>query len=173
MRCVNLIEMIDSPKRPKLVGSFIRQRRESLGISQRALGQLFEPAVTTQFISNLERGVTPLPPNHIGTLSRALQVPEAELTGLLEREYAAKLSGRLGKPMETAPLTHSTTEAAAPHLPVSSQDYAFMKTLYDAFRVADRKTRITFATVCESILNLPKMTPPGGIPGGPPPNSDS
>jgi hypothetical protein len=53
-----------TPQRPKLVGTFIRQKRESLGISQRALGQMLTPTVTTQFISNLERGVTPLPLNH-------------------------------------------------------------------------------------------------------------
>ncbi len=52
-----------------IVGAFIRQRRETLGLSQRALGQLFQPPVTTQFISNVERGVTPLPPVHISTLT--------------------------------------------------------------------------------------------------------
>ena len=163
--------MIESPKRPRLVGSFIRQRRESLGISQRALGQLFQPSVTTQFISNLERGVTPLPPNHIATLSRALQVAESELMTLLEREYAAKLSGRLGKPGEAH--AGGASGDSGPAISVSSQDYDFMKSLYDAFRVADRKTRQTFASVCESILNLPKGSQSGGIPGGPPSNSDT
>ena len=49
-------------KKPRLVGNFIRQKREALGLSQRALGQKFTPPVTTQFISNVERGVTPLSP---------------------------------------------------------------------------------------------------------------
>ena len=48
---------MDLGKQPKLVGAFIRQRREALGLSQRALGLLFSPPVTTQFISNVERGV--------------------------------------------------------------------------------------------------------------------
>src|SRR3954469_19062686 len=89
--------MLNVIKRPKLVGEFIRKRREALGLSQRALGLLFEPAVTTQFISNVERGVTPLPPAHVPTLAKALLVSEDEIMSLLEREYSLKLSGRLGK----------------------------------------------------------------------------
>src|SRR3954468_20779219 len=89
--------MIESSKRTKLVGEFIRKRRETLGMSQRALELLFTPPVTTQFISNVERGVTPLPPAHIPTLSKALNVSETEFMALLEQEYAYKLSGRLGK----------------------------------------------------------------------------
>src|SRR3954468_24285738 len=89
--------MVESSKRPKIVGNFIRDRREALGLSQRALGLLFTPPVTTQFISNVERGVTPLPPAHIPTLTKALNVSESEFMALLEQEYAYKLSGRLGK----------------------------------------------------------------------------
>src|SRR3954470_22236072 len=88
--------MVDSSKRLKIVGNFIRERREALGLSQRALGMLFTPPVTTQFISNMERGVTPLPPAQVPTLARGLSVAEGEIMSLLEREYAAKLSGRLG-----------------------------------------------------------------------------
>src|SRR5688500_18638486 len=89
--------MADLAKQAKLVGNFIRQRRESLGLSQRALGLMFTPPVTTQFISNVERGVTPLPPVHVPILTKALLVSEDELMSLLEREYVLKLSGRLGK----------------------------------------------------------------------------
>src|SRR5690606_28317860 len=85
------------PRNPRLVGTFIRQRRDALRLSQRALGQLFDPPVTTQFISNVERGVTPLPPAHVPTLAKALVADENEIMSLLEREYAVKLSGRLGK----------------------------------------------------------------------------
>ena len=141
--------MIESAKRPRLVGAFIRQRREAVGLSQRALGLLFAPAVTTQFISNLERGVTPLPPAHIPTLCKALQISEAELLALLEREYSAKLSGRLGK-------DGGPDAATASSLAVDPKDMNFMRTLYDAYRGADDKTRSAFETVCESILKLSK-----------------
>src|SRR3954470_13976428 len=89
--------MSSSQVRPKLVGKFIRKKRELAGLSQRALGLMFNPPVTTQFISNLERGVTPLPLNHVPTLVKALNVTETELMGLLEREYTLKLSGRLAR----------------------------------------------------------------------------
>lgn len=149
---------IESTKRPKLVGNFIRQRRETLNLSQRALGLLFDPPVTTQFISNVERGVTPLPPAHVPTLTRALHVSEGDIMGLLEKEYTLKLTGRLGLPQQDAafinrgavviPMTNHS------QVPVSMHDYEFMRTLYDAYKSADHKTRQTFATICESVLNL-------------------
>src|SRR5437016_5507318 len=119
--------MIDSPKRLKLVGEFIRKRREAAGMSQRALGLLFDPPVTTQFISNVERGVTPLPPVHIPVLAKALLVDEMELTSLLEREYAQKLSGRLGRPGEAS--APGSGENQMPGLVVARTDYDFMRSL--------------------------------------------
>jgi hypothetical protein len=149
---VKLTEMIDSGKRPKIVGNFIRERRESLGLSQRALGLMFSPPVTTQFISNVERGVTPLPPAHIPILIRALNIGEGEITAMLEKEYTLKLSGRLGRASNGEDLPAS----AAQGLAVAESDLPFMRSLYDAFRAADPKTRQTFVSVCESVLNLRK-----------------
>jgi transcriptional regulator with XRE-family HTH domain len=147
--------MVDQGKRPRLVGAFIRQRREALGLSQRALGQLFSPTVTTQFISNVERGVTPLPPAHVPTLTQALLVSEAELLSLLEREYTVKLTGRLGNSRDTdVPENGAPTQPGTPSLTVATGDFDFIRSLYDAYRQADQKTRQTFMTVCGSILNL-------------------
>lgn len=149
--------MVETHKTPRLVGSYIRQRRESMGLSQRALGLMFSPPVTTQFISNVERGVTPLPPAHVATLTKALNVSEAELMSLLEKEYTVKLSERLGRNGETLPLDQAQVPAfSAGHLIVASPDYDFMRTLYDAYRKADSKTRQAFTTVCETMLKLPK-----------------
>ena len=83
--------MVESNKKFKLVGDFIKKRREDLGISQRSLGLGFNPPVTTQFISNVERGVTPLPPIHVPVLAKALSTDEAEILALLEKEYAMRL----------------------------------------------------------------------------------
>jgi transcriptional regulator with XRE-family HTH domain len=148
------IIMIDSSKRLKIVGEFIRKRRESLGISQRALGLHFNPPVTTQFISNVERGVTPLPPTHIPVLAKALLVSDSELMVLLEKEYAQKLNGRLGKSAESP--SEDASKDALPSLIIEGPDFQFMRSLYDAYRGADEKTKQTFATVCESILNVSK-----------------
>lgn len=155
--------MSDSSKPPKLVGSFIRTRREALGLSQRALGLLFAPPVTTQFISNVERGVTPLPPAHVPTLVKALMVSEEELMALLEREYTVKLSGRLGKaPEGQVGVPSDNGMVTMPHLVIATPDYDFMRTLYDAYRQADGKTRQAFATVVESLLDTRKRTAGNG-----------
>jgi transcriptional regulator with XRE-family HTH domain len=157
--------MIESPKRPKIVGNFIRQRREALNLSQRALGMLFDPPVTTQFISNVERGVTPLPPAHVPTLTRALQVSEAEMMSLLEKEYTMKLSGRLGLQHDSfnqnrgAVIIPMQAHSSHPQMSVSTHDYEFMRSLYDAYKVADPKTRQTFASICETVLNLRMAAP--------------
>lgn len=149
--------MADESKSSKWVGKFIRERREGVGLSQRALGQLFTPPVTTQFISNIERGVTPLPPVHIATLSVALKISEAEITTLMEREYTYKLSQRLGKAphVEGLEALMTSSPGGSSAIPVSSADYLFMRNLYDAYQRADDKTREAFATVCISILKLP------------------
>ena len=149
MQCVKLNSMSDS-KPAKLVGTFIKQRRQTLGLSQRALGQMLTPAVTTQFISNLERAVTPLPLNHVATLARSLQVTEAELMALLEKEYASKLSNRLGIAVTDGSLVPGSSDQRA--LPVSHTDYDAIKAVYEAYRSADKKTKQSFLTVCESIL---------------------
>jgi transcriptional regulator with XRE-family HTH domain len=145
---------MNDSKRPRLVGAYIRQRREVLGISQRALGLLFTPPVTTQFISNVERGVTPLPPAHVPTLARALQAHESEIMSLLEREYSAKLTERLGRSEGDA----MEPVVGTPGLTIQPVDMEFMKLLYRAYQQADPKTRQTFASVCESILNVPKVS---------------
>jgi hypothetical protein len=124
-----------------------------MSMSQRALGLLFDPVVTTQFISNVERGVTPLPPVHIPVLSKALSISDSELMSLLEKEYAMKLNGRLGRSEESVAEGNQV-----PSLVIARPDYDFMRTLYDAYRLADPKTRQAFATICESVLKLSKSS---------------
>lgn len=145
-------------RRLRLVGEFIKARRESLRLSQRALGLLFEPPVTTQFISNIERGVTPLPPIHVPALAKILTVSELELMVLLEKEFAHKLSEKLGNPATSGGPTGESNDPLS--LVVANSDYPFMKSLYESYRVADEKTRKAFETICENMLKLPKSTPP-------------
>ncbi|MEO5970637.1 MAG: helix-turn-helix transcriptional regulator [Bdellovibrionia bacterium] len=145
--------MIGRSNRSKLVGDFIRNHREAMKMSQKNLGQCFNPPVTTQFISNIERGVTPLPVIHVTMLAKALSASDAEIMSLLEKEYALKLSGRVGK------LGHASetgTVSGPPPLIVSDRDYNFIRSLYDAYRVADTSTQTAFAAVCENMLKLSK-----------------
>lgn len=141
-------------KQPRLVGQFIRSQRELVGLSQRALGMLFTPPVTTQFISNVERGVTPLPPVHIPTLCTALKIQESEIMTLLEREYAVKLSERLGMNGSNGVMLHRGIEATP--LTVESSDFGFVSQVYHAYQLADSNTRKAFETICE---NMFKVTP--------------
>jgi len=95
-------------KSPNWVGSFIRGKREEKRLSQKELGQKLNPAVTTQFISNLERGITPVPAVHIQAIVKSLELNEHELMALMEKEYAAKLTHKiagthLDQPLENAP----------------------------------------------------------------------
>ena len=161
--------MANPLKSPKLVGNYIRQRREALGLSQRALGLLFTPPVTTQFISNIERGVTPLPPAHVPTLTKALVMSDSELMTLLEKEYTLKLSGRLGRAeVRNGAEANGHLNGANGHLNgngldlhsnqilVTTHDHDFMRSLYEAYKHADTNTKKAFATLCENMFNLPK-----------------
>jgi transcriptional regulator with XRE-family HTH domain len=141
--------MLESSKRPRVVGQFIRSRRESLKLSQRSLGQLFDPPVTTQFVSNVERGVTPLPPNHVGTIARALQITESELLGVMEQEYRAKISGKIGASSDGLALSMSTGSHA-----VGTPEYDFIRSIYEAYRHADTPTQQAFMNVCENMLHV-------------------
>ena len=148
-------------KSASLVGTFLRQRREAVGLSQRALGQRFTPPVTTQFISNVERGVTPLPPGHIATLSRELKLSEAELMTVLEREYLLKLSDKMGVASHPDQQGHSAlTELERRPLPrallVEERDFEFMCSLYDALKSADEKTKEEFSALCQKLLRMTK-----------------
>jgi transcriptional regulator with XRE-family HTH domain len=147
--------MIGRSNRSKLVGDFIRNHREALKMSQKNLGQCFNPPVTTQFISNIERGVTPLPVIHVTMLAKALSASDAEIMNLLEKEYALKLSGRMGKVGESMEGGPALTGAPVPSsLIISDRDYFFIRKLYDAYRVADSSTQTAFAAVCENMLKL-------------------
>ncbi len=137
-----------------IVGSFIREKREAAKLSQRALGQLFEPKVTTQFISNIERGVTPLPPVHIQTLVRLLHIQESELIAVLEREYAAKISARVGRPELAG---QPGLAAGGTPMRIPEEDRAYFQAIYDAFRSSDPTVKETFRSVCETLLHIPKL----------------
>jgi transcriptional regulator with XRE-family HTH domain len=153
-------------KLPRLVGNFIRGKREALGLSQRALGLLFTPTVTTQFISNVERGVTPLPPAHIPTLCQALKISESEVMALLEREYAVKLSERLGHSEGETP--GGSGKATSPLISVDASDYSFWQKLYSAYHHADASTRKAFETICENMFKVRKDREGGSGSSAPP-----
>lgn len=134
-------------KRASHLGDFMRKRRDELSLSQRALGLLFSPPVTTQFISNIERGVTPLPPIHVSTLSKALQTPETEIVAALEKEYALRLHNRLG---------HAPQAEIAGASPSETQQ---VQALWEAYNHAEPHAKRAFEQACESILHIALRKP--------------
>jgi len=135
-------------KSPNWVGAFIRQKREEKSLSQKELGQKFEPAVTTQFVSNLERGITPVPAVHVSALVRALEINEHELMVLMEKEYAAKLTSKIaGQHAE------GTFDAAAPSVIVIPQhDEEFFKWLVQSYHQLNEGDRVHFRDQLKSLI---------------------
>ncbi len=138
------------------VGEFIKKHRQNLKLSQKELGEKFAPSVTTQFISNIERGVTPLPLGHVATLAKAISVDESEIRLLLERDYALKLAGRLGAGDLNPQPGVQALGPLPPPLRVAEKDYGFIAALVSAYQVADLQTQKAFAAVAESMLQLKK-----------------
>ena len=73
------------------IGQFIREKRLEAGLSQRALGKAFDCEVTTQFISNVERGVCPMPVYKIPELARVLKCDPNEIVAVMCEEYESLL----------------------------------------------------------------------------------
>jgi transcriptional regulator with XRE-family HTH domain len=135
-------------KSPNWVGAFIRQKREDKGLSQKELGQKFEPAVTTQFVSNLERGITPIPAVHVQALVRALGINEQELMILMEKEYAAKLTSKIaGQNMEP----HADAPAV---IVVPKAEEAFFKMLVQNYNSLSDADRSQFKQQLKGIFEL-------------------
>jgi transcriptional regulator with XRE-family HTH domain len=135
-----------------IVGQFIRTERERKGLSQKALGQMFTPPVTTQFISNIERGVTPLPPVHIQTLTKIFDLGEEIFLDVFEKEYVTKLSQQVGRP------EYATNHSAGKPLFVSNQNFDFMKKFVDAYQIADHSSQEEMKRSIESFIsNTPSV----------------
>ena len=150
MNVVAYILPMESPqKRLKWVGSFIRKKREDLGLSQRDLASQFVPAVTTKFISNIERGVTPLPVSHLATLTRVLKIPQGELASLLQRDYQTKLATTLG--MENGAAGFSTET-------LSNEDQDFLFAFARSFAGADAAKRRELREQIERTLGATTTT---------------
>lgn len=135
-------------KSPNWVGSFLREKREAKGLSQKELGQKFVPPVTTQFVSNLERGITPIPAPHIQSLVRALDLNEPELMVLMEKEYAAKLTHKIAG-------QHFEHQGDAPAvLVIARHDEEFFKWVVQSFNNLSDADRAQFKAQIQSWFEL-------------------
>lgn len=137
-------------KSPNWVGSFIRQKREEKHLSQKELGQKFTPPVTTQFVSNLERGITPVPAVHIQTLVKGLDINEQELMALMEKEYAAKLTHKIAGQHSD----HSHSHNAPAVLVIPKQDEEFFKFIAQSYNNLTDVDRAQFRAQIQSWFEL-------------------
>lgn len=79
----------------KELGKLIRIQRETVGLSQGEVAHALRLA-TAQSISNIERGVSPLPPKKIRALSRVLETPPTVFVDTILKEKRAKLCKAAG-----------------------------------------------------------------------------
>jgi transcriptional regulator with XRE-family HTH domain len=86
----------------KLVGSWITKRRELKGISQAQLAKRLG-VNTAQSVSNIERGIAPLPHAHVSELSRALGVKRELVVNKVVEEFRKSWMAASGKTKKAAP----------------------------------------------------------------------
>jgi len=74
-----------------IIGNFIREKRTKKGISQGDLGKRLGYG-SAQFISNLERGLAPLPPKIMKDLTKYLDISEREMLSIMLKEHEVYLT---------------------------------------------------------------------------------
>lgn len=77
----------------KRFGQFIRGARKGAGLTQLALGAELGFS-GGQFVSDLERGVRALPPEHIPRLSRAISVDQNDILNRLVEVQSERIRER-------------------------------------------------------------------------------
>ena len=88
---------------------------------------------------------------------------------LLEREYAVKLSERLGHQGDVPGAAHeSSGKPGSPLISVEASDYSFWQRLYSAYQHADASTRKAFETICENMFKVRKERDGGSGSNSPP-----
>ncbi|MCM0605217.1 MAG: helix-turn-helix transcriptional regulator [Xanthomonadaceae bacterium] len=132
-------------KKSSVLGSFIKTKRTELGLSQKMLGSLLDPQVTTQFISNIERGATPLPAVHIAKICSNLKIREEDLIFVMEKEYADKLNLIVGLPPG-----YSSGKTGLPE---------WWSNLAQLYLNASQETQENFIRTCEDLFPSFKTKP--------------
>lgn len=72
----------------------LREMRERQGLNQEQLGDKL--GVHVQFVSNMERGIGPIPPKHFKKLARLLDVTTHAFIEISVERYKARLYKRMG-----------------------------------------------------------------------------
>ncbi len=72
------------------LGTWIKTSREKLGYSQCDFAKSLK-LTSSQSISNIERGITPVPLKYVKSLAQTLRVPQTVLVNRMVAQYRQKL----------------------------------------------------------------------------------
>ncbi len=118
----------------KQIGIFIKQMREKRGLSQSQVAKLLK-LKTAQSISNIERGVSPLPRSKIKKLADVLGIEKKEIVTLALQEVQDKYSRATGMTS------------------LESDEVVLLQTLAERFRSAKTGEKSALKKRVERILN--------------------
>ena len=135
----------------KQIGTFIRDLREKRGLSQGDVAKLLK-LKTAQSISNIERGVSPLPRAKIKRLAEVLGVKQNEIVMIVLQEVQDRYSKAAGVQLKVQ-------KAAKPALPgfmssttLSTDERALLKTLAEKLTAAKSSQRSQLKLQVKRIL---------------------
>ena len=123
----------------KQLGVFLRKKRESMGVTQKALSQKLGLG-TCQFISNIERGVSEIPFNRIGLYAESLQLNAHELTKMIEEVLNKK--------------TEKKTSVKLYGTETNSEEDPFIVKFIEAWQQADEKDKESVKVLVSRFLNI-------------------
>lgn len=123
----------------KQLGVFLRKKRETIGLTQKALSQKLGYS-TCQFISNIERGVSEIPFNRIGLYAESLELNTKELTKMVEEVLNKK--------------TERKTSVKLYGSAVNNEEDPFIVKFISAWQQADEKDKDSVKVLVSRFLNI-------------------
>jgi transcriptional regulator with XRE-family HTH domain len=123
----------------KQLGVFLRKKRESMGITQKALSQRLGLS-TCQFISNIERGVSEVPSSRISLYAESLELNTKELTKMIHDALNKKTEKKNSTKL------YGTT--------ANNDEDPFIMKFIEAWQRADEKDKDNVKVLVSKFLNI-------------------
>lgn len=127
----------------KQVGLYVRELRERRGLSQGDVAKLLK-LKTAQSISNIERGVSPLPRAKIKRLADVLGVRKADILSILLREVQDRYSKAAGVQARSIVVGNN----------LSSDEFALLNSLVEKLGTAKSTQRNALAKQMKKMLSV-------------------
>lgn len=126
----------------KQVGSFIKNLREKRGLSQADVAKLLS-LKTAQSISNIERGVSPLPKSKIKKLADILGVKKSEIVTVVLAEVQERVAKAAGVQSRSIVVGNE----------LSNEEFALLSSFAERFRLAKTNERNAFKKQLKKMLD--------------------